>query len=68
MAVPLDLFDGDRIVIDVTKDSIDLIVDAAELARRATEVAPFVPRYTTGVLEKFARLVQGAEKGAVTSA
>ena len=60
--------DGDRIVIDVTKDSIDLIVDAAELARRATEVAPFVPRYTTGVLEKFARLVQGAEKGAVTSA
>jgi dihydroxy-acid dehydratase len=60
--------DGDRIVIDVTKDSIDLIVDDAELARRATEVAPFVPRYTTGVLEKFARLVQGAEKGAVTSA
>ena len=60
--------DGDRIVIDVTKDSIDLIVDAAELARRATEVVPFVPRYTTGVLEKFARLVQGAEKGAVTSA
>ncbi len=60
--------DGDRIVIDVNKDSIDLIVDAAELARRATEVVPFVPRYTTGVLEKFARLVQGAEKGAVTSA
>jgi dihydroxy-acid dehydratase len=60
--------DGDRIVIDVNKDSIDLIVDATELARRATEVAPFVPRYTTGVLEKFARLVQGAEKGAVTSA
>ena len=60
--------DGDRIVIDVTKDSIDLIVDEAELARRATEVEPFVPRYTTGVLEKFARLVQGAEKGAVTSA
>ena len=60
--------DGDRIVIDVTKDSIDLIVDEAELARRATEIEPFVPRYTTGVLEKFARLVQGAEKGAVTSA
>ena len=55
-------------MIDVTKDSIDLIVDAAELARRATEVVPFVPRYTTGVLVKFARLVQGAEKGAVTSA
>jgi dihydroxyacid dehydratase/phosphogluconate dehydratase len=37
------------------------------LAERALHVAPFVPRYTTGVLEKFARLVQGAEKGAVTT-
>ena len=60
--------DGDRIVIDVNNDTIDLIVDPAELARRASEPRPFTPRYTTGVLEKFARLVQGAEKGAVTSA
>lgn len=60
--------DGDQIQIDVTTNSINLMVDPAELAVRATRVAPFVPRYTTGVLEKFARLVQGAEKGAVTSA
>jgi len=31
------------------------------------KLEPFTPRYTTGVLEKFARLVQGAEKGAVTT-
>lgn len=60
--------DGDQIRIDVTTNSIDLLVSEEELARRAALVAPFTPRYTTGVLEKFARLVQGAETGAVTSA
>jgi dihydroxy-acid dehydratase len=60
--------DGDQIRMDVTSNSIDLLVSAEELAARATRVKPFTPRYSTGVLEKFARLVQGAEKGAVTSA
>jgi dihydroxy-acid dehydratase len=60
--------DGDAIEIDVDRLSIDLLVDAAVLEERAKHIKPFVPRYTTGVLEKFARLVQGAEKGAVTSA
>jgi dihydroxy-acid dehydratase len=59
--------DGDLIEIDVTTNSINLKVDPAELEERAKHVAPFVPRYATGVLEKFARLVQGAETGAVTS-
>jgi dihydroxy-acid dehydratase len=60
--------DGDRIVIDVTNHTIDLLVDEAELARRAADLKAFVPRYTTGVLAKFARLVSGAELGAVTQA
>jgi dihydroxy-acid dehydratase len=59
--------DGDRITIDVETLSIDLDVDAGELAERARHVEPFVPRYTTGVLEKFARMAQGAERGAVTT-
>ena len=59
--------DGDQIVIDVNTLSIELMVDAAELAERAKVTPPFTPRYTTGVLEKFARLAQGAEKGAVTT-
>src|SRR5579863_3334211 len=59
--------DGDRITIDVGTLSIDLDVEATELEERAKHVAPFVPRYTTGVLEKFARMAQGAEKGAVTT-
>ena len=59
--------DGDRITLDVETLSIELAVDPVELAERAKHVAPFVPRYTTGVLEKFARMAQGAEKGAVTT-
>jgi len=58
--------DGDRIVIDVDSHSIDLLVDEAELDRRRALVVHPEPRYTTGVLAKFARLVQGAERGAIT--
>jgi dihydroxy-acid dehydratase len=58
--------DGDRIVIDVTAKTIDLIVDAAELAARRGQWKLPEPRYTTGVLAKYARLVTGAERGAVT--
>ena len=58
--------DGDWIVIDADRKILDLDVDEAELAvRRARLVAP-EPRYTTGVLAKYARLVTGAERGAVT--
>jgi len=60
--------DGDRIVIDVTNRSIDLLVDDAELARRRTQWKLPEPRYTSGVLAKFARLVTGAERGAITEA
>jgi dihydroxy-acid dehydratase len=58
--------DGDRIVIDVTTKSIDLVVDDPELARRRAQWKLPEPRYTTGVLAKYARLVTGAERGAVT--
>jgi dihydroxy-acid dehydratase len=58
--------DGDRIVIDVQARSVDLMVDAAELAARKKDWKLPAPRYTTGVLAKFARLVTGADRGAVT--
>ncbi|MHB8437557.1 MAG: dihydroxy-acid dehydratase [Acidimicrobiales bacterium] len=58
--------DGDRIVIDVERTTIDLEVDAAEIERRRQQWKPPEPRYTTGVLAKYARLVTGAERGAVT--
>jgi dihydroxy-acid dehydratase len=58
--------DGDRIVLDVPSRRIDLLVDEEELSRRATELKHPVPLYTSGFLAKYARLVTGAEKGAIT--
>ena len=60
--------DGDRIVVDVANHSIDLVVDEAELDRRRADLKHPAPRYTSGVLAKFARLVTGAERGAITEA
>jgi len=60
--------DGDRIVVDVVNHTIDLLVDEEELDRRRQAVKHPDPRYTTGVLAKFARLVTGAERGAITEA
>jgi dihydroxy-acid dehydratase len=58
--------DGDRIVIDAEARTIDLLVDDATLAARRLDWKCPEPRYTTGVLAKFARLVTGADRGAVT--
>jgi len=59
--------DGDRVVVDVHQLRLDLMVDEAELARRREGWIPNPPRYTRGVLGKYARLVQGAETGAITN-
>ncbi len=58
--------DGDRIAIDASQNSVELRVDGAELERRRANWKPPEPRYRTGALAKFARLVSGAERGAVT--
>jgi dihydroxy-acid dehydratase len=58
--------DGDRIVIDVPALTIELHVGAEELSRRRAAWKLPEPRYTTGVLAKYAKLVTGAERGAVT--
>ncbi|MGH9155801.1 MAG: dihydroxy-acid dehydratase [Acidimicrobiales bacterium] len=58
--------DGDGIRVDVGARTVDLLVDEAELARRRQGWKLPEPRYRTGVLAKYARLVTGAERGAVT--
>ena len=59
--------EGDIIVVDVDNRTLDLEVDEAVLAeRRARWTAP-APRYTTGVMAKYAALVSSAAEGAVTS-
>ena len=58
--------DGDIVTIDVTGRTIDVAIEPAELARRQAEWKLPEPRYRTGVLAKYAKLVTGAERGAVT--
>ncbi|EIT70366.1 MULTISPECIES: dihydroxy-acid dehydratase [Hydrocarboniphaga] len=58
--------EGDSITIDAHQQLIQLNVSDEELARRRAAWVQPAPRYTSGVLGKFARLVSGADTGAVT--
>ncbi|TML57638.1 MAG: dihydroxy-acid dehydratase [Actinobacteria bacterium] len=58
--------DGDRIVIDAEARTLDVLVDDTTLAARRKDWKLPEPRYTTGVLAKYARLVTGADRGAIT--
>ena len=58
--------DGDQIIIDVPAKRIDVAVDEATLAERRAQWKIPEPRYRTGVLAKYAKLVTGAERGAIT--
>lgn len=57
--------DGDRIRLDVANGKLDLLVDEAEIATRREGFEPLPPRYKTGVLAKYTKLVQSAAVGAV---
>ena len=58
--------EGDRIRLDLDAGTLDLLVDADELERRRAGWKPLEPRYTTGVLGKYAKLVGSAAQGAIT--
>ncbi|MBI2382696.1 MAG: dihydroxy-acid dehydratase [Gammaproteobacteria bacterium] len=57
---------GDSITIDATRRLLQLNVPEKELAKRRKAWKPKKPKYTRGVLAKFAQLVSTASKGAVT--
>ena len=59
--------EGDEIVVDVDRKVLDLAVDPATLAERAERWTPPPPRYTSGVLAKYAALVSSASEGAITN-
>ena len=58
---------GDKIRLDLEARKLDLLVDAAELEKRKATWKPAQPRYTTGILGKYAKLVGSSAKGAVCS-
>ena len=57
--------DGDRIRLDVSTRTLDLLVDEDELATRRVGWEPPAPKYTRGVLSKYVKLVGSARYGAV---
>lgn len=58
--------EGDSITIDADARLLQLNVDDIELKRRREAWQPLEPRYTRGVLAKYAKLVSTASRGAVT--
>jgi dihydroxy-acid dehydratase len=60
------LKDGDEITIDAVSNRIDVNLTEAEIASRKANWSQPSPRYTRGVLAKYAKLVSTASEGAVT--
>jgi len=58
---------GDMVVFDVAKRKLDVELSTKELKARLKKVKQPVPRYTSGVMGKYARHVSSASEGAVTS-
>jgi len=60
------LRDGDTITFDIEKRRLDVALSPEELAARLKQWTPPAPRYTSGVMAKYAKLVSSASEGAVT--
>jgi len=58
--------DGDVIVLDTDKRELSMQISEDELKKRKAQWKAPMPRYTTGVMAKYARLVSSASTGAVT--
>ncbi|MEM8642162.1 MAG: dihydroxy-acid dehydratase [Cyanobacteria bacterium P01_G01_bin.54] len=58
--------EGDSITIDAPARLLQLNISDAELAARRAEWQPPTPRYTKGILAKYAKLVSSSHQGAVT--
>ncbi|HLT95349.1 MAG TPA: dihydroxy-acid dehydratase [Acidimicrobiia bacterium] len=58
--------DGDTVRVSIPNRTLDLMIDEEALLERRASWKPQQPRYSTGALAKYARLVGSAERGAVT--
>ena len=65
---PISLLrDGDRISFDIAARHLDVKLSATEFTQRRAKWRPPAPRYTSGVMAKYAQLVSSASEGAVTT-
>jgi len=58
--------DGDKIIIDIETNTIDLLVSQEDLEQRRKKWVRPEPNYTSGALAKYASLVGSASQGAIT--
>ena len=58
---------GDTIVFDIEARRLDVVISEEEMNARLRQWSPPSPRYTTGVMAKYAKLVSSASQGAVTN-
>ena len=61
------LKNGDQVTFDIPKRQLSVALSSAEIKKRFKTWKSPKPRYTTGVMAKYAKLVSSASKGAVTS-
>jgi dihydroxy-acid dehydratase len=59
--------DGDTVILDVEARELNVDLPAEEIARRIAAYEPPAPKYTSGVLGKYARHVGSAAEGALTT-
>jgi len=57
---------GDEITLDISKRRIEVKLSKAELGKRLKKLKPRLPRFKTGVMAKYAKLVSSASRGAIT--
>jgi dihydroxy-acid dehydratase len=57
---------GDTVILDVERRELNVDLPADEIARRVAAYEPPAPKYTSGVLGKYAKLVGSASDGALT--
>jgi dihydroxy-acid dehydratase len=60
------LRDGDTVVFDIAARRLDVQISEEEMNARLRQWQPPAPRYTSGVMAKYAKLVSSASQGAVT--
>lgn len=58
--------EGDTVVIDINKRSLDVLLSDEEIEKRKEKWKPLPPKYKRGVLAKYAKLVSSASIGAIT--
>jgi dihydroxy-acid dehydratase len=59
--------DGDTISFEIEQRRLDVLISEAEMNARLRQWSPPPPRYTRGVMAKYAKLVSSASLGAVTN-